>query len=142
MKIFIPILCSLLLIGCSDTAKTTAPENTSAVSETATPPAATSSVMEEPNTSSAATVAPIAAAIDGGALFTQKCASCHGAKAEKSALGKSQIIATFSEQQIKDALHGYQAGTYGKEMKVLMQGQAKPLNDEQINALAKHVSTL
>lgn len=138
MKIFIPALCSLLLIGCSDTAKTTAPENTSVVSETAAVPATTPTVMEDPNTSSAATVVPI----DGGALFAQKCASCHGAKAEKSALGKSQIIATFSEQQIKDALHGYQAGTYGKEMKALMQGQAKPLSDEQINALAKHVSTL
>ncbi len=142
MKIFIPALCSLLFIGCNDTAKATAHENISVVSETAAVPATTPTVMDETNTSSAVTVAPITDGIDGGALFAQKCASCHGAKAEKSALGKSQIIATFSEQQIKDALHGYQSGTYGKEMKALMQGQAKPLSDEQINALAKHISTL
>lgn len=142
MKIFIPILCSLLLVGCSDSAKTSAPENTPLGSATAAVATSTPTVMNEPNASSAATVAPSTALIDGGALFAQKCASCHGAKAEKSALGKSQIIATFSEQQIKDALHGYQSGTYGKEMKALMQGQAKPLSNEQIDALAKHISTL
>ena len=63
-------------------------------------------------------------------------------KGEKAALGKSAIIADFSEQQVKEALKGYQAGTYGKEMKALMQGQAKGLNDAQIDALAKHISTL
>lgn len=141
MKIFIPILCSLLLIGCNDTTKMSAPENTTGGSETATVPTPTT-VAEKPNISSTTTVAPMTAAIDGGALFAQKCASCHGTKAEKSALGKSQIIATFSEQQIKDALHGYQSGTYGKEMKALMQGQVKPLSDEQIGVLAKYISAL
>ncbi|KFN40156.1 MAG: hypothetical protein JU82_04840 [Sulfuricurvum sp. MLSB] len=84
----------------------------------------------------------IAVSADGNALFGQKCASCHGMKAEKSALGKSQIIAGWSEQKVKEALKGYQAGTYGKEMKALMQGQAKPLSDAQIDALAKHISGL
>lgn len=82
------------------------------------------------------------ASIDGGALFSQKCASCHGMKAEKSALGKSQIIAGWDESKIKDALKGYQNGTYGKEMKAVMQGQAKALDDASIDALAKHVSHL
>lgn len=89
--------------------------------------------------------APAAAAapsVDGATLFNQKCASCHGMKAEKAALGKSQVIAGWSSGQIKDALKGYQAGTYGKEMKAVMQGQAKSLNDAQIDALAKHISSL
>lgn len=90
----------------------------------------------------AAPKAPVAASVDGGALYSQKCASCHGVKAEKAALNKSQIIANFSEAQVKEALKGYQAGTYGKEMKTLMQGQAKGLNDAQVDALAKHISTL
>jgi len=85
---------------------------------------------------------PIAAAVDGKTIYTQKCVSCHGMKAEKSALGKSQIIADFTEEQIKDALKGYQDGSYGKEMKGLMQGQVKSLNGEQIDALAQHITTL
>jgi cytochrome c553 len=80
--------------------------------------------------------------VDGKAIFTQKCVSCHGVKAEKSALNKSQIIANFSEAQIKDALKGYQAGTYGKEMKGIMQGQVKTFDDTQIEALAHYISTL
>ncbi|MDP3301583.1 MAG: c-type cytochrome [Sulfuricurvum sp.] len=79
---------------------------------------------------------------DASALYREKCASCHGAKAEKPALGKSQVIAGWSASQIEDALHGYQAGSYGKEMKALMTGQAKSLSGEQIKSLAKYISTL
>lgn len=144
MKLFAPILCSLLLIGCSDSKPTEAaaiPEPTTPVevNQTVTP-------VEEAN-GSASQAAPVAsttetAAIDATALFAQKCVSCHGAKGEKAALNKSQIIANFSEGEVKEALKGYQNGTYGKEMKALMQGQAKALNDAQIDALAKYISTL
>lgn len=79
---------------------------------------------------------------DASALYGTKCASCHGAKAEKPALGKSQVIAGWSTSKIEEALHGYQAGTYGKEMKALMTGQAKSLSAEQIKSLAKYISTL
>jgi cytochrome c len=147
MKIILSITCALFLLGCNNStpteasapavveennSATTAPENASTEQTTAV----------APTTEMAAPKAPVAASVDGGALFTQKCVSCHGAKAEKAALGKSQIIATFSEAQIKDALKGYQAGTYGKEMKAVMQGQAKALDDAQIDALAKHISSL
>lgn len=79
---------------------------------------------------------------DASALYGTKCASCHGAKAEKPALGKSQVITGWSTSKIEEALHGYQAGTYGKEMKALMTGQAKSLSAEQIKSLAKYISTL
>ncbi|MBN2870195.1 MAG: c-type cytochrome [Campylobacterales bacterium] len=92
--------------------------------------------------STSTAVKTAAAAVDGAVVFAQKCASCHGMKAEKAALGKSQVIAGWDQQQTKDALKGYQAGTYGKEMKTLMQGQAKALSDAQIDALAKHISGL
>lgn len=149
MKFFLPVMCSLLLIGCSDSAKTstpaettTAPAESSAVSK-ALSAAPAANMTEKTNSSSTQVVSAMTtAAVDGGVLFAQKCAACHGSKAEKSALNKSQIISGFSEQQIKDALHGYQAGTYGKEMKAMMQGQAKPLSNEQIDALAKYISNL
>ncbi len=148
MKYLIPLFCSLVLIGCSDSK----PSETPAASETTAPievnQTATTETNASPSTPPATTVtqpAPVAvetAAIDASALFAQKCVSCHGAKAEKAALNKSQIIANFSEAQVKEALKGYQNGTYGKEMKALMQGQAKPLNDAQIDALAKYISAL
>lgn len=168
MKFLLPLACTLLLVGCSDSTPTeTTPANNepqalSAPSETnqtadaaaaaETPPeavAAPSPAETKPVASAAAelpkTAAPSPAAppsVDAGSLFAQKCASCHGTKGEKSALGKSQIIAQLSESQIKEALHGYQAGTYGKEMKALMQGQAKGLSDSQIDALAHYISAL
>lgn len=141
MKLFAPILCSILLIGCSDSKTTQAstPEATAPteVNETTAP--------VETNATASTVAAPAAiepAVVDASTLFAQKCVSCHGAKAEKAALNKSQIIANFSEAQIKEALKGYQNGTYGKEMKTLMQGQAKGLNDAQIDALASYISGL
>lgn len=151
MKSFISVICALLLLGCSNDSAPTetsapVPEVTAAPTSTETPSANTAPT-ELPATEPAPVVAPAEAApkapvasIDGGALYSQKCASCHGAKAEKAALGKSQIITQFNEQQVKDALKGYQAGSYGKEMKALMQGQAKGLSDAQIDALAKHIA--
>ena len=151
MKPFISVVCALLLLGCSNDStptetSTPAPEVTSAPVSTEAPIATPPAPEQEPATVATpvteAPKTPVVASIDGGALYGQKCASCHGAKAEKSALNKSQIIAQFSETQVKEALKGYQAGTYGKEMKALMQGQAKALDDAQIDALAKHISTL
>lgn len=82
------------------------------------------------------------AQIDASALYGEKCASCHGAKADKPALGKSQIIAQWPASQIEEALHGYKSGSYGKEMKAIMQGQAKSLSPDQIKALSKYIPTL
>ncbi len=190
MKYLLPVVCSVFLIGCGDSAQTEAPLAQPAQAEAAvdqasematevagaetvapetpaeapvaeTKPAPAPSKAATPVTAAATTAASsaaaaattavasttaavktAAAAVDGTVVFAQKCASCHGMKAEKAALGKSQVIAGWNEQQTKDALKGYQAGTYGKEMKTLMQGQAKALSDAQIDALAKHISKL
>ncbi len=150
MKIFIPVLCSLLLIGCSESTPKQASESNES-QEISTPLAEENTPTSAPAEQNETVAAPSAAAtpaavenasVDANGLFSQKCASCHGAKAEKPALNKSQIIATLSEQQITDALKGYQNGTYGREMKGLMQGQAKGLNDAQIDALSKYISAL
>ncbi len=156
MKIILSIACVLFLLGCSESASqapstemlsaTTVVENNLSASEQTPTPGTTT--VEQP--SAAVSESPVVekpaiptdVAVDAATLYGQKCVSCHGAKAEKAALGKSQIIATLSEIQIKDALKGYQAGTYGKEMKALMQGQAKALSDPQIDALAKYISAL
>jgi cytochrome c553 len=151
MKYILPAICSLLLLGCSDTPPSKASSTPETSTQTPAPIEANKSSLPTTAITPTSANAPVpaeapvtvqTASIDGGALFGQKCTACHGSKAEKSALGKSQIIAGWKEDQIKTALKGYQAGTYGKEMKAVMQGQAKGLSDAQIDALAKHISTL
>lgn len=151
MKYLLPVVCSVLLIGCGDSTQNETPAAPQTEIQAAAPAEAPAPVAAEetpaPDTESTPVVAALATgsaapSVDNATLFAQKCASCHGMKAEKAALGKSQVIAGWNEQKTKDALKGYQAGTYGKEMKALMQGQAKGLSDAQIDALAKHISGL
>ena len=147
MKYLFPLLCSLVLIGCSDNSSKASSASETTVQTSPAPEINQTAAVPETNASPETTVAEKSApaetaSLDGATLFSQKCSACHGTKAEKSALSKSQIIAGWKEDQVKTALKGYQAGTYGKDMKAVMQGQAKGLSDEQIDALAKHISTL
>ncbi|MGD9554377.1 MAG: c-type cytochrome [Arcobacteraceae bacterium] len=77
-----------------------------------------------------------------GAELYAKCAACHGQNAEKKALGTSQIIKGWSVEQTVSSLKGYQNKTYGGNMKTIMIGQVANLSDEDIEALAQHISSL
>ncbi len=77
---------------------------------------------------------------DGASLY-KKCASCHGANAEKSALGKSQIIAGWDKSKLVNAMNGYKNGTYGGAMKMIMKGQVAPLSAADVDALATYISS-
>ncbi len=68
------------------------------------------------------------------------CAGCHGASAEKPALGKSQVIKGWPVDKTVAALKGYKAGTYGGVMKGVMKGQVARLSDADIQDLAKQVA--
>lgn len=70
------------------------------------------------------------------------CVACHGAKAEKKALGKSHVIAGWPVDKIEKALHGYKDGSYGGAMKGVMKGQVVRLNDAQIKELAEYIHGL
>lgn len=81
-------------------------------------------------------------AADGGALY-QKCSACHGAKAEKAALGKSEVIAGWKADKIVDALKGYKAGTRNtKGMGSIMKGQTASLGDSDMKALGEYIAGL
>lgn len=71
-----------------------------------------------------------------------KCAGCHGINAEKSALGKSEIIQGWDSNRTIAALNGYKDGTYGGIMKGVMKGQVMSLDDTEIEALAKYIEGL
>ena len=80
-------------------------------------------------------------AADGATLY-KACATCHGANAEKAALGKSQIIKGWEVDKIESALKGYKDGSYGGAMKGVMKGQVARFNDEDIKALAQYISKM
>jgi len=80
-------------------------------------------------------------AADGAGLY-KKCAGCHGAKAEKKALNKSQVIAGWSKDKTVAALTGYKDGSYGGAMKGLMKGQVASYNDKQIAAVSEYIAGL
>ena len=78
----------------------------------------------------------------GGAEVFQTCVECHGTSAEKSAMGKSQVIKGWSSSQTVDALKGYKAGTYGGPLKALMKVQADKLDETAIQDVATYISGL
>lgn len=81
-------------------------------------------------------------AADGAAMF-QKCAACHGAKGEKAALGKSEVISGWKVDKTLDALKGYKAGTRNtKGMGAIMKGQTATLSDTDMKSLADYVAGL
>jgi cytochrome c553 len=80
-------------------------------------------------------------AADGAALY-KKCISCHGASAEKKALGKSEIIKGWPAEKQIAALKGYKDGTYGGPMKALMKGQVANMSDADIEAVSKYIEGL
>jgi len=90
----------------------------------------------------ATAVATTLMAADGAALY-KKCASCHGANAEKKALGKSEVIKGWPKEKIVEALKGYKAGKRNVHgMGMMMKGQVAALSDTDIEALADYISKL
>lgn len=79
--------------------------------------------------------------IDAKQLFL-KCAGCHGQNAERKALNMSAVIQGWDKEKIVNAIKGYKAGTYGGAMKTVMAGQVVTLSNEEIEALAIHISNL
>jgi cytochrome c553 len=77
-----------------------------------------------------------------GADVYKACQGCHGAKAEKIALGKSKVLASLSEAEVVSNMKGYKNGTFGGQMKAIMVPQAKKLSDADIEAVAAHIQTI
>lgn len=91
-------------------------------------------------TKTEATAESASLAEKGKGLFL-KCAGCHGANAEKPALGKSQVIKGWDANKIANSLKGYKDGTYGGVMKGVMKSQVINLSDEEIDALGAYIAS-
>jgi cytochrome c len=83
-------------------------------------------------------VAAAALAADGKALYTAKCASCHGADGSKTVLSKP--VKGLSAADFTKKMQGYKAKTYGGTKKATMENLAGALSDADIKALADVVS--
>ena len=84
-----------------------------------------------------------ATAVSLSAASFAACAACHGAKGEKPALGKSEIIAGWDEAKVVASLNGYKAGTLNVHgMGAVMKGQVAKLSDAVIADLAKQIAAM
>ena len=87
--------------------------------------------------------AAAATAVSLSAASFAACAACHGAKGEKPALGKSEIIAGWDEAKVVASLNGYKAGTLNVHgMGAVMKGQTAKLTDADIADLAKQIAAM
>jgi cytochrome c553 len=157
MKIVLSVVLAMFIVGCSDekgaqksTQESNMPQSVEKVAVQADVQEVVKKVEKKEEKSVVQTVEKTKAVVpavtatsnvDGAKLFVA-CSSCHGAKAEKKALGKSQIIKDWDETKIVTALKGYKDGTYGGAMKAVMKGQATKLSDADIKALAEYISKL
>ena len=80
----------------------------------------------------------------GSTLYKQKCKSCHGAKAEKRAMGKSTKIAGLSAASIERSMHDYASGKR-KSMSFVMkikQDFVKHHSKKELRALSTYIHAL
>lgn len=71
----------------------------------------------------------------------QNCKGCHGSQAEKNALGKSKVIASWSGSKIEQTLLDYKyrdRNQYG--LGGVMQGQVNGLSDYEIKIVSSYVA--
>ncbi len=81
-------------------------------------------------------------AVDAASLYA-KCSGCHGPKADRKAMGKTEIISKWDAKKIEDALKGYRANKRNVyKLGTIMNAQAKNLSDEEIKALAEYISKM
>lgn len=79
-------------------------------------------------------------AADGAEIYKAKCFSCHGEKASKAALNKSQIIAGWDETKTISSLKGYKNGE-GGPMKGVMKPIASGLSEDDMKAVASTIAS-
>ncbi len=81
-------------------------------------------------------------ASEGSDLYKQ-CVACHGIKAEKKALDRSEVIAGWDTSKIEAALQEYRSGNRNvRGMGKLMKGKVAAYSDEEIHAVAEYISAL
>ncbi len=79
-------------------------------------------------------------AADGAEIYKAKCFSCHGEKAIKPALNKSQVIAGWDAAKIIASVNGYK-NDVGGPMKGVMKPIASGLSEADLTAVAATIAS-
>ncbi len=74
------------------------------------------------------------------AANTAACKGCHGQDFEKKAMNVSKVVKDMSKADIIAAMKGYKDGSYGGNMKGIMAGQVKALDDAAIEDIATQIA--
>jgi cytochrome c553 len=80
--------------------------------------------------------------LENGKKVFKRCVPCHGAKANLSAVGKSQDISKWTKENIAQAMKGYKDGTYGGSTKATMTSMMKILSEKDITDVSSYIPTL
>ena len=68
----------------------------------------------------------------------EKCASCHGVNGEKMAFGsKSKVIKDIPKAEFLSSVMGYKNGTFGGQMKKVMEGVVVKIDDAELNQIVE-----
>ncbi|MGE4345277.1 MAG: cytochrome c [Geoalkalibacter sp.] len=80
------------------------------------------------------------AVASGGAAerYAKSCKSCHGADGSNAAM--SRALKGMSAEEVKSALLGYKAQSYGGKKKAMMERVSKPLSDAEIETLSAYIA--
>jgi len=83
-------------------------------------------------------------ASSGASLYKKNCKSCHGAKGEKKALGKSKAIRGMSVATIEKDMHEYATGKRKTTslVKKMKKDFIKKRSKEDLRAVSKYIHGL
>jgi len=79
-------------------------------------------------------------AADGKKMYEQECVSCH--LANGAGTGMYPAINKLSEEETLKLMQGYKDGSYGGNLKAIMEPFVKSKTDQQIKALVAYMATL
>ncbi|MCG2577296.1 cytochrome c [Dechloromonas sp. XY25] len=83
------------------------------------------------------------AAPDGAKLYAEKtCNACHGPKGDKPLMPNYPKIAGQNAAYIEQQMHDIKSGARNNGQTAAMKGVMHLVNDEEIKAIAEHLSKL
>lgn len=76
---------------------------------------------------------------DGGALFAQRCQSCHGANGNSPSAPTYPKIGDLTADEIKQAFAEYRAGSRKTPTALVMNGLSATVSDADLEAIANYL---
>lgn len=75
-------------------------------------------------------------------LYQDKCAGCHGFKANKKAFGKSRMINGWNKTKLQNVLNGYEENSFKDHLKNVMKKQIQVIKDHDKELIIDYIDNL